>query len=197
MKQSKLKCHLQQKHPEHIEKDLNFFERQNLPLKRKKLDTSGYFQEQSTANLTTSFEVLLQIAKQKKPHNIGETFVKPCAVNMVKLILGKTSAKNIQQVSLSNDTIKRCISLMATDVKQQVIAEIKSSPMFSNTSRRINRRCIMLTALGICLLHKYGRCQRRVFVLQGLGNFSHCLRCNGQHLKFFRYRRLAVGKALW
>ena len=100
-------------------------------LKRQKLDTSGYFQEQSTANLTASFEVVLQIAKQKKPHNIGETLVKPCAVNMVKLILGETSAKKIQQVSLSNDTIKRRISLMATDVKQQVIAEIKSSPIFS------------------------------------------------------------------
>ena len=131
MKPSKLKRHLQQKHPEHVEKDLNFFERQKLSLKRQKLDTSGYFQEQSTANLTASFEVALQIAKQKKPHNIGETLVKPCAVNMVKLILGETSAKKIQQVSLSNDTIKRRISLMATDIKQQVIAEIKSSPMFS------------------------------------------------------------------
>ena len=50
---------------------------------------------------------------------------------MVKLILGETSAKKIQQVSLSNDTIKRRISLMPTDVKQQVMAEIKSSPMFS------------------------------------------------------------------
>ena len=131
MKPSKLKRHLQQKHPEHVEKDLNFFERQKLSLKLQKLDTSGYFQEQSTANLTASFEVALQIAKQKKPHNIGETLVKPCAVNMVKLILGETSAKKIQQVSLSNDTIKKRISLMATDVKQQVIAEIKSSPMFS------------------------------------------------------------------
>ena len=34
-------------------------------------------------------------------------------------------------MSLSNDTIKRHISLMATDDKQQVLAEIKSSPMFS------------------------------------------------------------------
>ena len=33
--------------------------------------------------------------------------------------------------SLSNDIIKRRISLLATDIKQQVIAEIKSSPMFS------------------------------------------------------------------
>ena len=50
---------------------------------------------------------------------------------MVKLILGETSTKKIQQVSLSNDTIKRRISLMATDIKQQIIAEIKSSSVFS------------------------------------------------------------------
>ena len=50
---------------------------------------------------------------------------------MVKLILGETSAKKFQQASLSNDTIKKRISFMATDVKQQVMAEIKSSPMFS------------------------------------------------------------------
>ena len=50
---------------------------------------------------------------------------------MVKLILVETSAKKIPQVSLSNDTIKRRISLMATDDKQQVMAEIKSSPMLS------------------------------------------------------------------
>ena len=35
MKPSKLKRHLQQKHPEHVEKDLNFFERQKLSLKRQ------------------------------------------------------------------------------------------------------------------------------------------------------------------
>ena len=78
--------------------------------------------------MTASFEVALQIAKHK--NLIGETLVKSCALNVVKLILGETNAKKIYQVSLSNNTIKRGISLMATDVKQQVIAEIKSSPMF-------------------------------------------------------------------
>lgn len=34
-------------------------------------------------------------------------------------------------MSLSNDTIMRRISLMSTDVKQQVTDEIKASPMFS------------------------------------------------------------------
>ena len=131
MKPSKLKRHLQQKHPEHIEKDLSFFQRQKLFLKRQKLSASGYSCQQSTASMQASFYVALQIAKHKKPHTIGEALIKPCALNMVKLILSETSAEKIQQVSLSNDTIKRRISLMSTDVKQQVILDIKASPMLS------------------------------------------------------------------
>ena len=92
MKLSKLKRHLQQKHPEHVfacqaGKDLTFFQRQKCLWKEQKLDASGYFQQQSTASLEASFEVALQIAKQKKLHMIRETNVKPCAVKMVKVIL--------------------------------------------------------------------------------------------------------------
>ena len=50
---------------------------------------------------------------------------------MVKLLLGETSAKKIQQVPLFNDTIKRRNSFMSTDVKQQVNAEIRSFLMFA------------------------------------------------------------------
>ena len=74
MKPSELKRHLQQKHPEHMEKDLSFFQRQK-------------FQKQA----------------QRK----------------------------FSKCHLSNDTIKRRISLMSTDVKQQVMHEIKASPLFS------------------------------------------------------------------
>ena len=131
MKPSKLKRHLQQKHPEHMEKDLTFFQRQKLSLKRQILNASGYFCQQSTASVQASFDVALQIAKHKKPHTIEETLIKPCALNMVKLVLGETSAKKIQQVSLSSHKIKRRISLMSTDVKQQVMHKIKASPTFS------------------------------------------------------------------
>ena len=61
MEPSKLKRHLQQKHPEHVDKDLWFFQKQKLSLKRLKLDTSGYFQQQSTASVKASFEVVLRI----------------------------------------------------------------------------------------------------------------------------------------
>ena len=101
---SKLKCHLQQKHPEHVKKDLNFFKNKNS-VKQQKLDASEYFQKQSKASLTAFFEVALHRAKQKKLHTIGETLVELCVTNMVKLLLGETSAKKIEKVSLSKTTI--------------------------------------------------------------------------------------------
>ena len=131
MKPSKLKRHLLKKHPEYVGKNLSYFKTQKISLKRQKLDSSGYFHHQSSACVEASFEVALQIAKQKKPDTIRETLIKPCALSMVKLILSETSAQKIQQVSLSNDTIKRRISQMSANVKQQVINEIKASPMFS------------------------------------------------------------------
>ena len=43
MKSSKLKRHLNTKHPEHVEKNLSFFEGKELTLKRHKLDYKGFF----------------------------------------------------------------------------------------------------------------------------------------------------------
>ena len=37
----------------------------------------------------------------------------------------------MQQVSLSNNNIQRHISKMSMDVQEQVLAEIKASPLFS------------------------------------------------------------------
>ena len=57
--------------------------------------------------------------------------MKPCAVTMVNLILGESAAKKIEQIPLSDDTVRRRISHMFLDVKQQVIEEIKTSPLFA------------------------------------------------------------------
>ena len=76
-------------------------------------------------------ETAFAIAKQTKPNSIGETLVKPCAITMVKLVLGENCAKKIEQMSLSDDTVKRRIVHMSLDVKHQVINEIKSSPFFA------------------------------------------------------------------
>ena len=47
-----------------------------------------------------SYEVaLLQIAKQKKPHTVAESLVKPCAIKMVGHMLGKQSSKMLEALS--------------------------------------------------------------------------------------------------
>ncbi|XP_068227883.1 protein FAM200C-like [Palaemon carinicauda] len=129
LKPSKLKRHLETKHPEHAKKDLDFFKRHERCLKSQRLDRSGSFQQQSATVLEASYEIAFEIAKQKKPHTIGETLIKPCMMKAVNLILGEASAKKMQQVSLSNNTIQRRISKMSMDVKEQVLTEI--DPLFS------------------------------------------------------------------
>lgn len=108
MRPSKLKHHLQTIHPHYAEKDPDFFRR-------------------SSSVVEASYEVALEIAKQKKPHTIGETLIKPCTLKMVKRVLGDASERKIQQISLSNDTVKRRINEMSDDIQEKVIQEIKSS----------------------------------------------------------------------
>ncbi len=62
-----------------------------------------------------------EIAKQKKPHTTGETLIKPCTSKMAKRVLGDASERKIQQISLSNDTVKRRINEMSDDIKEKVI----------------------------------------------------------------------------
>lgn len=59
--------------------------------------------------LESSYEVLYMIVKEKKPHTIGETLVKPCALEGVKLVLGENAAMQLSQVSLSNDIVHQRI----------------------------------------------------------------------------------------
>ena len=80
--------------------------------------------------MTASYKVFLQVAKAKKPHNISETLIKPCLVACTYILLGVSAVVKTKQVSLSNNTVKNCIDDMANDIKSQLIAKIKASPVF-------------------------------------------------------------------
>ncbi len=56
------------------------------------------------------------------------TLFKPCTLKMAKRVLGDASERKIQQISLSDDTVKRRINEMSDYIKEKVIQEIKSSP---------------------------------------------------------------------
>ncbi|KAF2348764.1 hypothetical protein FHG87_020478 [Trinorchestia longiramus] len=78
--------------------------------------------------LTASYEVAYLIAKQGKPHTIGETLVKPAVLKMANIMLGKEAEVKLSQITLSNDTISDRIEDMSRDILAQAVADLISSP---------------------------------------------------------------------
>ena len=105
-----IKAPLETKHPQHVEKDVAFFQRHEAGLKRQRLDCTESFNQSNVSAIEASYVIALEIAKQqKKTHSIGETLVKPCLLKSAKLVLGDASVAKLNQISLSNNTIQRRI----------------------------------------------------------------------------------------
>ena len=78
--------------------------------------------------LTAWYEVAYLIAKQGKPYPIGETLVKPAALKMANIMLGKAADNKLSQILLSNDTISNRIDKMIDDILAQTVSDLISSP---------------------------------------------------------------------
>ena len=118
-------------HGELKEKDVAYFERKERSLKSTRIDSGGQYARQNESALRASYAVSLHIARNKKAHTIGEDLVKPCLIEAVRLVLGEEQAKKMKQIPLSNDTVKRRIAEMSSDILEQVTTELKSSPSFA------------------------------------------------------------------
>jgi len=125
MKPPQLKKHLSNAHPEFVSKERQFFELKENYLKEMRVDQGGKFQTESKAIEHASYAVSLLVAK--KPHSIGETLIKPCA----GILLGESAVSKMKQVSLSNDTVKSRIFDMSCNIKSQLLAKAKASPVFA------------------------------------------------------------------
>ena len=109
LRPSKLKLHLEKVHPGYKDKDLNFFKRKEESLKRQRLDAKGDFHQHSQSLVEASYVVSFMIAKECRPYTIGETLVKPCATEMVRIVLGVLAAKvkkKLKEIPFSNNTVK-------------------------------------------------------------------------------------------
>ena len=89
--------------------------------------------------LRTPYKVSLIIAKAKAPHTAGEKPIKPSAVKMAQIVLGRNEAKGIDSVSLSDGTVNNRIADTANDILCQLIAQIhdclcRISPQFDETT---------------------------------------------------------------
>ena len=94
MKPASLKQHLANAHPSMMSKNRSFFESKLSSLKKQKLDKTGMFWHTNKAAVYASYAIALHVPKTKKPHNIGETFLKPCIMESMKLVLGEKSISN-------------------------------------------------------------------------------------------------------
>ena len=127
MRPAKLKQHLENAHPQHINKDKTYFECQGEHKVNETGCSSDFFRKDNKL-LEASYLVAFEIAKQKKPHTIGERLIKPCILKTTGIVLGKEAEKKLAAILLSNNTIQRRIKDLSLDIKSQVVQEIKIAP---------------------------------------------------------------------
>ena len=77
---------------------------------------------------TASYEVACLIAKQNKRHTISEKLVKPGALKMANIMLGKAAKNKLSQIPLSNDSISNRIDTMSNDILAQIVSDLILSP---------------------------------------------------------------------
>ena len=124
LKPSKLKRHKELTHKDNMDSIETFkAKRTRYDMRRMLLSLGCCLTSQPL--LRASYEVFLIITKA--PHSAGEKLIKPSAVKMVQIILGRNEAKRIDSVSLSDDTVNNRIADIANDILRQLIAQIQDN----------------------------------------------------------------------
>ncbi|XP_077065697.1 SCAN domain-containing protein 3-like [Siphateles boraxobius] len=130
LKPSKLKRHLETKHPSLVGKSVEFFKRKENGLQMQKRSVVSLTGNSKCA-LKASYLVARRVAQTKKAFTIAEELVLTAAVDMCREMIGEAAAKKLLTIPLSNDTVSHRIADMATDIQHQLLERIKSSPFFS------------------------------------------------------------------
>lgn len=127
MKPAKLSEHLTSVHPGNTSDTLDIFRAKKARFEKAgTLSKLGFTPTQKPC-LEASYKVAYRIARQKKPHTIAESLVKPCTLDIVELVCGADQRKKVEAVPLSNDVIRSRISDMSANILKQIIEELNSS----------------------------------------------------------------------
>jgi hypothetical protein len=129
MKPSLLIRHFETKHGDLKHKPLEYFQRKLSDLSASKGQTMSFSGVNMKAIETMSYKVSLRIAKAGRPHTIGESLLQPAAEDMASSVLGEKVAKQRESIPLSN--VSRRISDMASNIKKQLMENVKVSKYYS------------------------------------------------------------------
>ena len=127
LKPLKLKRHKELKHKENTDSVETFKTKRARYNVRETLPALSFCLT-SQPLLRASYEVSLITVKAKAPHIADEKLIKPSAVKMVQILLGRNEAKRIDSIPLSDDTVKNRNADIANDILSQFIAQIQDSP---------------------------------------------------------------------
>ncbi|XP_025192681.1 zinc finger BED domain-containing protein 5-like [Melanaphis sacchari] len=132
MKPSKLRRHFETKHGEFTRKSLDFFVVKLGEFKKsqKVMKSSTSLSGNKNATLA-SYEVAQLVAKSGKAHTIAEELILPAAIVLCKTMLGKSAAKLISSVPLSNNTIQRRITDMSANIEETLFTRLSTSDKFA------------------------------------------------------------------
>uniref|UniRef100_A0A3B1IGP9 Uncharacterized protein n=1 Tax=Astyanax mexicanus TaxID=7994 RepID=A0A3B1IGP9_ASTMX len=132
LKTTKLRRHLETKHSEYASKPVEFFENKlkEYQSRKKTLELACSGTDHAKA-VEASYRVAQLIAKAGKPHTIGESLILPAAKEMVSVMLGEKPCKQLNLISLSDNTVERRINEMAHDVTQQLIKRVRESRFYA------------------------------------------------------------------
>ena len=130
MMPSKLSRHFSKKHGNLSDKPASYFKRLLEKRKQQSVTFTKTFQV-STKSQHASYLVAEIIAKNSKPHTEAEKVIFPACSAIVKTMFGPEAKEKIRKIPLSNDTIRRCICDMSTDIRDTVISFVKQSKMFT------------------------------------------------------------------
>ena len=94
-----------------------------------KIASSECFYQSSSAKLVeASFEIVHMVAKEKRPHNIGETVIKLCIFKAAGQVLREKRVK----ISLLDFIIKTRINEPAKNIECKVFKKLQASPFFNS-----------------------------------------------------------------
>ena len=78
--------------------------------------------------LVASYKIVYRIAKEKKPHSIAETLIKPCALEMTEIVCGSDQRRKLEGIPMSNNVVKSRIDDISENILEQVVEELATSP---------------------------------------------------------------------